>query len=79
MVALSDTSSEARKTYFRRLSEMTPSERLRIGAALWSTGHALQRAAASRGAPGVDESDIMFRVATLRFGLELARKAYGCR
>lgn len=79
MAALSDTSSKARVAYFRRLREMTPSERLAIGAALWTAGHALQRAAVSRAAPGVDEGDIMFRVAICRFGPELARKVYGRR
>lgn len=29
--------------------------------------------------PGVDEGDIMFRVAICRFGPELARKVYGRR
>ena len=72
-----DASPRARETYYRRLAEMTPSERLGIGAALWSAGDALQRAAARRMHPEADEAEITFRIAVTRFGAELARKAYG--
>ncbi len=34
-MALSDTSEKAREVYFQRLEQMTPSERLRLGASLW--------------------------------------------
>jgi Rv0078B-related antitoxin len=73
---LSDTSQGAREVYFRRLAEMTPSERLGIGAALWTAGDSLQRAALRRTHPDADAADINFRVAVTRFGAELARKAY---
>lgn len=75
-VALSDISPKAREVYFRRLIEMTPSERLDIGVALWKAGDALQRAALNRNSPDLDESEIIFRIGVTRFGSELARKAY---
>jgi hypothetical protein len=75
-MALSDTSPGAREVYFRRLAEMTPSERIGVGAALWSAGDSLQRAAARRMYPDADEAEITFRIAVTRFGAELARKAY---
>lgn len=76
VLALSDTSPEVLDVYFRRLTEMTPSERLAIGAALWKAGDSLQRAAARRSTPEADEAEIAFRIAITRYGLELARKAY---
>ena len=75
-MGLSDTSVGAREVYFRRLSEMAPSERVGIGVALWKAGDSLQRAAIRRNSPDMDEAEISFRVAVTRFGLELARKVY---
>jgi len=75
-VTLTDTSPEARETYYRRLAEMTPSERLGIGAALWRAGDALQRSAARRLYPDADDAEITFQIAVTRFGPDLARKAY---
>lgn len=72
-----DTSAEARETYLRRLAEMTASERLDIGAALWAAGDSLQHAAARRMYPEAGDAEITFRIAVTRFGAELARKAYG--
>lgn len=72
----SDTSAGAREAYFRRLAEMTPSERIGIGAALWASGNSLQRAASRHAAPDADEAEITFRVAVARFGEEIARKVY---
>ena len=72
----SDTSPGAGEVYLRRLAEMTPSERVGVGAALWAAGDALQRAAARRMDPGADEAEITFRIAVSRFGAALARKAY---
>jgi hypothetical protein len=72
-----DTSPAALEAYFRRLSEMSPSERLSIGAALWQAGETMQRAAVRRDYPDADEAEITFQVAVRRFGLELASKAYG--
>lgn len=74
-VVLSDTSEKAREVYFRRLKGMTPSERLELGAALWTAGDLLQRAALRRERL-YDEAEITFRLAISRFGLDLARKAY---
>ena len=76
---MQDTSPKAREAYYRRLSEMTPSERLGIGAALWRAGHSLQRAAILRAYPHAGEGEINFRIAVTRFGAELARKAYGIK
>ncbi len=75
-MTLGDTSPAAREAYFRRLAEMTPSERLSIGAALWSAGDSLQRAAMRRTHPNADDDEINFRIAATRFGEDLARKAY---
>ena len=73
----SDTSPAASEAYYRRLAEMTPSERIDIGVALWCAADALQRAALQRLYPDADEAEITFRLAVSRFGEELARKAYG--
>jgi hypothetical protein len=75
-MTLSDTSPGARAVYFRRLAEMTPSERVGIGAALWSAGDSLQRAATRHMYPDADDAEINFRIAVTRYGPELARKAY---
>ena len=75
-MALSDTSAKAREVYFQRLRGMTASERLGLGAALWTAGDSLQRAALRREDLYADEAEITFRIAVSRFGLELARKAY---
>jgi hypothetical protein len=75
-MTLSDTSPKASEVYYRRLAEMTPSERLDIGAALWAAGDALQRAGMRQKYPDADEEEINFQVAVTRFGEELARKAY---
>lgn len=72
----SDTSPEVQEVYFRRLAEMTPAERLSVGAALWRMGDSLQRAAMRRLHPDADEAEINFHVAVTRFGPELARKVY---
>jgi hypothetical protein len=59
-VALEDTSEKAREVYFRRLDEMTPSERLGLGVALWEMGNSLQRAAIRHKHPDADEDEITF-------------------
>jgi Rv0078B-related antitoxin len=74
---ISDTSPAMREAYYRRLAEMTPSERVRIMADLWETGHALQCAGVRQQFPEADENEVIFRVAVARFGEELARKVYG--
>ncbi len=48
---LSDTSAKASRVYFERLAVMTPAERVRLGAALWEAGHALQWNTARRKYP----------------------------
>jgi hypothetical protein len=72
----SDTSPEAGEVYDRRLAEMTPSERLEIGAALWAAGDQLQRASLRRAYPDADEAEITYRVAVSRFGVDLASRIY---
>lgn len=72
-----DTSSIARDVYWRRLAEMSPSERIDIGAALWEAGHHFLWARIRRGFPDADEAEIAFRMAEAKFGPELARKIYG--
>lgn len=76
-VPLSDTSARASEVYYRRLAELTPAERVRIGVRLWEAGQALQWAAARRRWPDADDEEIRFQIAVSRFGEELARKAYG--
>lgn len=75
-VAFSDTSERVREVYYRRLKEMTASERLGLAMALWTAGDSLQRAALRRDNLDADEAEITFRLAVSRFGLALARKAY---
>jgi hypothetical protein len=75
-VSVSDTSPKASRVYFERLAAMTPSERVRLGVALWEAGHSLQCAAARRKHPHADEAEIAFQVAATRFGEKLARAAY---
>ncbi len=75
-MTLSDTSPEARQVYFRRLAQMTPSERVDIGAALWAAGDSLQRSAARSMHPDADDAEITFQIAVARFGAELAHKVY---
>ncbi len=74
---LNDTSPAAQEVYFRRLAEMTPSERLSAGAALWQAGEAMERASVRRDYPDADEAEVTFRVAVKRFGAELAYRVYG--
>jgi hypothetical protein len=71
------TSPKARDAYCRRLAEMTPSERLAVGAALWRAGDSLQRSATRRMHPKGDDVEITFQIALTRFGNKLARKAFG--
>jgi hypothetical protein len=75
-MALTDTSPKASEAYYRRLSEMTPSERLSVGAALFAAGDALERAGVRRDFPDADDEEINFRIAVTRYGAHLARKAY---
>lgn len=75
-MAPSDTSPKASEAYYRRLAEMTPSERVSVGAALFAAGDSLQRAALRRDFPNADDDEINFRIAVTRYGAELARKAY---
>ena len=74
---MTDTSPAAREVYYRRLAEMTPSERVRVGIELWAAGDALQKAGLRRRHPDADDAEINFRLAESRYGSELARKAYG--
>jgi hypothetical protein len=55
---------------------MTPSERVRLGVALWEAGNALQWAGFRRKHPDADDAEIAFHVAVSRFGEQLARAAY---
>lgn len=77
MELISDTSPAMWDVYYRRLAEMTSSERVRIAAALWKAGHNLQCAAVRQRFPDADDGEVIFQVAIARFGEELARKAYG--
>lgn len=76
MKAPADTSQEASRRYVRRLAEMTPSERIEIGLALWSAAESLQRAVARRRYPDFSDSEITYRIAVTRFGEALAHKVY---
>jgi hypothetical protein len=73
---LDDTSARASEVYFRRLAELTPAERVRIGVRLWSAAHDLQWAAARRKWPEADEAEIRLQIAVSRFGEQLARKVF---
>jgi len=71
-----DTSPAASKVRSQRLAEMTPSERITIGVALWVAGDSVQRAAARRLYPDADTAEITFRIAVTRLGERLERAAY---
>ena len=75
-MSLSDTSQAAREFYYRRLAEMHPSERVRMGVLLWEIGNALQRAALKSRYPDADDTEIAFHMAVARFGSDLARRAW---
>jgi hypothetical protein len=75
-MSLTDTSPAAEEAYFRRLAEMTPSERVNLGVALWEAGDSVQRAALRAEYPDASEDEILFRLAVTRFGDDLARKIY---
>lgn len=75
-MAPGDTTAKANEIYWRRLAEMTPSERLRIAADLWEAGHKLQLAGMRHSFPDAGEDEILFRIAVTRFGADLARKVY---
>jgi len=72
-----DTSPEAEAVYWRRLSEMTPGETLRIGTGLWEMAHHVQRSVMRRDFPDADERQILRRMAETRFGRDIADRAYG--
>ena len=72
-----DTSPKAREIDYARLAEMTPSERLQIGALLWKAGDSLQRAGMRHTYPDADDAEITFRIAVSRFGESMAKRAYG--
>lgn len=71
-----DTSPEMQEVYYRRLAELGPAERIRIGVGMWQAAQAMQRAAILREHPQADEDEIRFRMAVSRFGPELARAAW---
>lgn len=75
-MALTDTSAESRQVYVRTLAEMTPSKRVRLGAALWQAAESLQRASMRRKNPGAGDAEIAFQIAVTRFGPEIARAAW---
>jgi len=60
----------------QRLAEMTPSERIRLGAQLWQAADSLQRSAIRRLNPAATEDEILFQIACRRFGPDLARTVY---
>src|SRR5688572_17285163 len=76
---VSDTSADMQSIYFQRLRELTPEERINRGVRLWEAGHAMQRAAIHRQHPGIAEAEFLYRLAVLRYGPELAEKAFGRR
>jgi hypothetical protein len=73
---MTDTSAKASKVYFDRLAAMTPSERLRIGAALCEASQTLQWSMARRRYPNADETELAYHVAAARYGQALARSVY---
>lgn len=73
---MDDTSPQAREVYYRRLAEMTPSQRLQLAVSLCRASTRLQRAAILHRYPRADEAEILFRLAASRYGEELARKVY---
>ncbi|MES1260444.1 MAG: hypothetical protein ABUS49_01820 [Acidobacteriota bacterium] len=75
-MVLTDTSAESRRAHARLLAEMTPGQRVCLGAALWQAAESLQRASMRRKNPGAEDAEIAFRIAVTRFGPEIARAAW---
>jgi hypothetical protein len=44
---------------------------------LWTAADSIERGGLRRRWPDADEDEIVFRLAARRFGLDLARRAYG--
>jgi hypothetical protein len=65
------------EVYFQRLRELTPEQRVDLGVRLWEAGDAMQRTAINRNHPGVTHAEFLYRLAVLRYGPELAQKAFG--
>lgn len=74
--AVNDTSAKSEEMYFLALRQMTPAQRVSLGVALWEAGDATQRAALRRRYPDADESEVLYRLAVSRFGIDVARKVY---
>jgi hypothetical protein len=65
--------------YFQRLRALTPEQRIDLGVKLWEAGDAMQRATVHRKYPGIGEDEFRYRLCVLRYGPELAEKAFGRR
>lgn len=73
---MNDTSPEAERVYWQRLSELTPAEKVGIAWNLWLTADALQRAGIRHEFPDASEEEVRYVLASRRFGEELARKMF---
>jgi putative heme iron utilization protein len=76
-MAVADTAESAARIYNGRLSRMTPESRINLAASLWHAADSVERAAIRRDYPGIDDRELLFRLAEKRFGTSLARRAYG--
>lgn len=77
VMAVADTAESAARIYHDRLSRMTPEGRINLAASLWLAADSVERAAIRRDYPGIDNRELLFRLAEKRFGTCLARQAYG--
>lgn len=75
-MSFGDTSQQVQAVYFGRLAEMTPAERVRIGASLWEAAHSLQQSAVRRRIPNATDGEIAFQIAIARLGSNLAHRVW---
>lgn len=76
-MAVADTAESAARIYYDRLSRMTPESRIDLAASLWLAADSVERSALRHDYPGIDNRELLFRLAEKRFGTSLAPRAYG--
>jgi hypothetical protein len=74
---LSDTTPDARRFYYARLSQMTPAERVTVAMELTAAAAELTRASVHRRFPDAQGEEFEYQVLRLRYGRALADKVYG--
>ena len=74
---LSDTTTDARRFYYRTLARMSPAERVALAMDLTAAADDLLRAAVRRRFPDADGEEFLYQLLRARYGRALAQKVYG--